>query len=188
MGFGGVNSDVGMANVYQSLDSQGSVLASSTVLKGIIGSTQYVPSTATYTVSVTNNQFYAALRNLGPTQANLVNWMSLIGPIGTPVITSSLTASGQVGVPFSYQIAASSTPFSFSATPLPSGLSVNTGTGLISGTPLSGGITTTTIGATNGNGTGTAPLVITILGAAAAIPSESWSGNIPSMRGTITFQ
>ncbi|SPF41525.1 Outer membrane biogenesis protein BamB [Candidatus Sulfopaludibacter sp. SbA4] len=79
-----------------------------------------------------------------------------------PVITSSLKASGTVGRSFSYQITASHNPTSYSATGPPAGLSVNTKTGKISGTPQSAGTTTVTIGATNGTGTGTAKLVITI--------------------------
>ncbi|MEK7232864.1 MAG: cohesin domain-containing protein, partial [Elusimicrobiota bacterium] len=42
-----------------------------------------------------------------------------------PVITSAGTATGQVGTAFSYQITASNSPTSFSATGLPAGLSVS---------------------------------------------------------------
>src|SRR4029077_5909491 len=52
-----------------------------------------------------------------------------------PVITSAGTASGTVGTAFSYQIVATNSPTSFNATGLPAGLTVNAGTGLISGTP-----------------------------------------------------
>lgn len=55
-----------------------------------------------------------------------------------PVVNSSLTASGQTGIPFTYQITASNAPTSFNATGLPAGLSINTTTGLISGTPAVG--------------------------------------------------
>jgi Putative Ig domain len=79
-----------------------------------------------------------------------------------PVITSSLTATGQVGVAFSYQITATNNPTSFNATGLPAGLSVNTSTGLISGTPTTAGTSSVTISATNAGGTGSATLVITI--------------------------
>ena len=47
----------------------------------------------------------------------------------TPVITSSLTACGTVGVAFSYTITATNNPTSFSASPLPPGLTINTSTG-----------------------------------------------------------
>jgi hypothetical protein len=79
-----------------------------------------------------------------------------------PVITSPLAATGQTSQAFSYQIAATNSPTSFNATNLPAGLGVSTTTGLISGTPAAGGVTSTTISATNANGTISATLVITI--------------------------
>jgi hypothetical protein len=79
-----------------------------------------------------------------------------------PAITSSLTASGTVGVAFSYTITATNNPTSFNATGLPAGLSVNTTTGLISGTPTAAGSSNVTISATNAAGTGTATLALTI--------------------------
>ena len=79
-----------------------------------------------------------------------------------PVITSPLTASGTVGGAFSYQITATNTPSSFNATGLPPGLSVNTTTGLISGTPTAAGSSNVTISATNAAGTGSATLALTI--------------------------
>ena len=89
-----------------------------------------------------------------------------------PVVTSSLTASGTVGQAFTYTITASDTPTSFSATPLPAGLSVNTSNGILSGTPTASGTTNVTIGATNAGGTGTATLVITVNPPAPAITSS----------------
>src|SRR5580693_7830136 len=85
---------------------------------------------------------------------------SVVG--GAPVITSTTTASGTVGSAFSYQIAATNTPSSYAAADLPAGLSVNTGTGLISGTPTTSATLTVALSATNGSGTGTASLTLTI--------------------------
>src|SRR5438094_4655517 len=83
-----------------------------------------------------------------------------------PVITSATTASGTVGVAFSYQITATNSPTSYNATGLPSGLTVNTNTGLISGTPAAGTDAASpysvTISATNITGTGSATLTLTI--------------------------
>ena len=81
-----------------------------------------------------------------------------------PVITSATTASGTVGSAFSYQITATNTPASYGATGLPVGLTVNSGTGLISGTPTAAGTSTVTLSATNSRGTGTASLALTIAG------------------------
>jgi subtilisin family serine protease len=79
-----------------------------------------------------------------------------------PSITSSTSTSGTVGTAFSYTITASSSPSSYNATSLPSGLSVNTSTGVISGTPSSAGTFTSSISASNTAGTGSASLRITI--------------------------
>jgi hypothetical protein len=98
-----------------------------------------------------------------------------------PVITSPLTATGQVGVAFSYQITATNNPTSFNATGLPAGLSVNTSTGLISGTPTTVGTYSVTISATNAGGTGSATLVITISPAAPVIqPPFTATGTVGS--------
>ena len=83
-----------------------------------------------------------------------------------PAINSSLTDSGFVGNAYSYTITASNNPTSFNATGLPSGLSVNTGTGTISGTPAAGSETgspySVSISATNAGGTDTQTLSLTI--------------------------
>jgi len=79
-----------------------------------------------------------------------------------PVITSTSTTSGSTGVAFSYQIVANNSPTSFNATSLPTGLSVNTSTGLISGTPTANGISNVSISATNATGTDTQTLALTI--------------------------
>lgn len=87
------------------------------------------------------------------------------GALPPPVITSSNTANGTVGVPFFYQISATNSPSSFGASSLPSPLSVNTLTGLITGTPTTPGTTAATISATNSSGTGFGSLTITIAAA-----------------------
>jgi hypothetical protein len=79
-----------------------------------------------------------------------------------PAITSALTSTGTVSVSFAYQITASNSPTSYNATPLPSGLSINTSTGAITGSPTTAATTTVTISATNAKGTGSAKLVLTI--------------------------
>ncbi len=80
----------------------------------------------------------------------------------SPVITSPTSASGTVGQGFSYQITADNSPTSFGATGLPSGLSVNTSTGLVSGTPSAAGSFAVAISAANSAGPGTATLTLTI--------------------------
>lgn len=95
------------------------------------------------------------------------------GTLAPPVITSALAASGQAGVPFpGYQITATNSPTSFTASPLPPGLSISA-SGAISGTPTTDGTYNTVITATNAAGTGTQTLVFTISLLAPVITSGS---------------
>ncbi len=87
---------------------------------------------------------------------------SLFGGGSAPVISSPLSTSGTVGQAFTYQISASNTPTSFGATGLPTGLSVNTATGLISGTPSVAGSYNVSISATNASGSDSKTLVLTV--------------------------
>ena len=82
--------------------------------------------------------------------------------VDAPVITSELTGSVMAGASYNYTITASGSPTSFTATGLPAGLSVDGVTGVISGTPTFPGTYNITIGATNGTGTGSALLVLTV--------------------------
>jgi hypothetical protein len=82
--------------------------------------------------------------------------------ISAPVITSPLTASGNEGTPFTYSITATNLPTSYNATGLPAGLSINTTTGAITGTPTTAGTYNVTITATNSVGSDNQTLVITI--------------------------
>ena len=87
----------------------------------------------------------------------------------TPVITSPPTAPGTVGTPIvPYPITATGVPTSYTATGLPPGLTINTSTGVISGTPTTPGTYVVTITATNSAGTSTTTVTITV--AAATVP------------------
>lgn len=79
-----------------------------------------------------------------------------------PVVTSAASANATVGLPFTHQIMASNNPTSYNATGLPSGLSVNSTSGLISGVPVSATNATVTLVATNGSGSGTKTLLLKI--------------------------
>ncbi len=102
---------------------------------------------------------------------------------GAPTITSAGTANGSFGAAFSYQITATGTPTSFGASGLPSGLSVDNVTGLISGTAGAGGTFNATISATNAGGTGMAPLTIMIAPASQTITFNAQS---PSSQAFVT--
>ncbi|HWA11149.1 MAG TPA: immunoglobulin domain-containing protein [Opitutaceae bacterium] len=92
--------------------------------------------------------------NNGNGQGKLLVLMFTISPAGPlPVVTSPLVIKNAVGAPFRYQITASNNPTSFSATPLPSGLSLDSASGVISGTPDTPGVSVVKITATNTYGT-----------------------------------
>ena len=95
-----------------------------------------------------------------------------------PTITSLTTATGTSNSAFSYQITATNNPTSYNATALPAGLSVNTATGLISGTPTVTGTVASTISAANSSGTGSSTLTLTILKAPPVVTSS------PTVTGT----
>ena len=84
-------------------------------------------------------------------------------PPVAPSIASALSASGQMGKAFSYQIVASKNPTSYGAQGLPAGLTLNPATGLISGTPQADGVYSVTLTATNAVGTDSVVLILTVL-------------------------
>jgi len=96
--------------------------------------------------------------------ASSLSGFYVLGVAPVPVVNSSSTATGSFGTAFSYTITASNTPTSFNATSLPSWLSINTTTGVISGTPTTTGSFSIPISATNANGTGNATLTLTVSG------------------------
>ncbi|HRE83572.1 MAG TPA: immunoglobulin domain-containing protein, partial [Opitutaceae bacterium] len=85
---------------------------------------------------------------------------SVIGD-GRPAISSARNATGQRNTPFTYSITATNTPTSFTATGLPAGLTLNTTTGVITGTTTVAGTFNISLSATNATGTG-APTTLVI--------------------------
>ncbi|MBM7474152.1 ice-binding family protein [Curtobacterium herbarum] len=74
-------------------------------------------------------------------------------PTVAPTITSGTPTAATTGQPYSYTVTATSTPTpTFTATGLPAGLTINSTTGVISGTPTAPGSSTVTITASNGTG------------------------------------
>jgi hypothetical protein len=90
----------------------------------------------------------------------------------TPTIAAGQTATGTSGVAFSYQIVAGNSPTSYalSGGALPTGVTLNTSTGLLSGTPSVSGTFTPSFTATNADGTSEAqPITLFIMP-----PFEAW--------------
>ncbi len=115
--------------------------------------------TGTPTVAGSFNVLFSA------TNAGGISYLPLRVDVGVPIppgITSANTANGQVNSLFTFTIAGTHTPTSYSATSLPAGLTLNTSTGIISGTPTVAGTTVTTVAASNAGGAGTATLTIVV--------------------------
>lgn len=85
-----------------------------------------------------------------------------IAPPTAPVITSPLEISAIYLTPFSFQIKATNKPTSYSASELPAGLSLNSTTGLISGTPSAAGSFLVNISAANDGGNDSQTLSISV--------------------------
>jgi len=84
--------------------------------------------------------------------------------INKPVIQHPDTIKGIVVLPFTDTVKASFNPTSYAATGLPAGLTINTTTGVISGTPLQAGNYNVTLSAVNISGTGTRNVIFAIQG------------------------
>jgi len=126
---------------------------------GLISGTPTAVATSTVTLRATN---------AGGSASKTLTITVAAAPVvvTAPVISSAATASGRVGTAFRYQIAASGSPTSYSATGLPAGLTVNATSGVISGTPTTVATSTVTLRATNAGGTGTRSLILTVSAAA----------------------
>jgi autotransporter-associated beta strand protein len=83
--------------------------------------------------------------------------------VGSPEINSTTSATATLGTPFNFNITATGSPTAYAATALPTGLSIDSATGVVSGTPTTAGKNVVLLEATNANGTGKAALVIDVI-------------------------
>jgi hypothetical protein len=91
----------------------------------------------------------------------------------TPVVEAATPPAAVAGSPFSFQIEATGTPtFGIASGELPSGLSLNTATGLISGTPTGSGTHIFVVSASNAGETRSVEFSITVSGTAAPAQPE----------------
>jgi len=114
---------------------------------GLISGTPSDPQVATISLTASNSYGSSLPRNLVMT----------IGSFSA--ITSPTTLAGATGVAFAATLAASNSPVTYSLTGLPSGLSFNNVTGVISGAPAIAGIYTLIAGATNALGAGPSTII-----------------------------
>jgi fibronectin type 3 domain-containing protein len=106
------------------------------------------------------------------TYANIGTLTSLV-----PVLIGPTTANATVSYPFTYQITAANMPTSYNATGLPSGLSINKTTGVISGTPTGSGISTITLTAANPAGTSTSSALTLTVNSGTTLTFAQWESN-----------
>ena len=92
-----------------------------------------------------------------------------------PTITSSLTAVGFVGQPFSFTVSAANTPLRLSATNLPPGIGFNPTNGIMSGTPLLAGNYQVPLTASNAIGVSASVVNVSIFDTGSALSREVWT-------------
>ncbi len=139
------------------------------------------PTTAgTYTVSLSANN----ATGTGAT-TTLTITIAPAGPL--PAITSATSATATLNAAFTYTITASNSPVSFSASGLPFGLSVNTTTGAITGTPTVAGVYTVALTATNNNGTSATTNLSLSVGSVPTMTSATTASATVGSAFTFTF-
>ena len=103
-------------------------------------------------------------------------------------ISSSSTASATNGSPFSYQIVANNGPISYAATGMPSGLQIDTATGLIFGVPNDTARTySIVLQSVGGTVTSTQTLTLTLSAAAGSPPVIVTTTNVVNLFAGVSY-
>ncbi len=121
--------------------------------------------------------FNVAAVNASGEGVEQVELTSTGGGAGYPAITNPSTANGTAGTPFSFQLAATNRPTSYSALILPVGLVFDPASGSISGLPTTPGTYSVPISATNSVGTTASEMTFTIAPSTAPSFSGALSAN-----------
>lgn len=171
------------------LDSGGSVLATHDPANDTNATLSLGVGAGTYFARITPMGDGTPLADppTGYTPYGSAGQYTLTGTIiaAAPSITSATTANVPAGAEFTYAIIGTNGPTGYTATGLPAGLSVDTGTGIISGRPTVTGEFVVAMSATNSLGTGNANLTLTVTDAAPAITAQT-SGRIMLAPGDST--
>jgi hypothetical protein len=167
----GANPSPNLDIVLQLLDSSGNVLATSNPASALNATLSRVVAAGNYFLQIEGT----GAGNVGPPADTGYSKYASIGaytiagtienggPKLEPVITSSGVIPALRGVPINYTITATGAPTSYDLTgTFPAWLNFNAQTGVLSGTPNASGNFNFVMSATNGVGTGTKDLVITV--------------------------
>jgi hypothetical protein len=155
----------GFVNTAFNYTIQASSLATSFSATGLPGGVILNSLTGVMTGTPTNAGIYNATitaRNSTTATTNSLTIIIYNGPAAAPVITSALTATGNLSASFNYQIIATNYPTSFFAIGLPPGLSFDPASGRIFGIPELMGDYAVILRSSNNSGTGSAILNLTI--------------------------
>jgi hypothetical protein len=118
-------------------------------------------------VAVTGNNPITLSVNVSGSKGKSFNASFTMAP--APVINSNANMVGINGKPLSFQVTANNNPTLYGAIGLPFGLSINTATGVISGSPTKNGTFIATLSASNSAGTGYENLTITVAASASDV-------------------
>ena len=138
------------------------------------------PSVGAFSFTVTATNSVGA-----DTQSVTINASAAV--IGAPVISGTGTVTAYQFTRMTYQIVASNSPTSYNAASLPPGLSVNTATGLITGTPTQIENRISSISATNALGTNVTNIAFVVLAQAITPPTTPLSSSSDNGEGSCGF-
>ena len=132
-----------------------------TLPAGLTYNTNTHTISGTPTAAGTVNIEMTATNFMGSDTETLV--INITQPTAPPVITSALTGNTTILEDYTYQITATGEPtITYNATNLPDGLTFNSTTNQITGNPTTAGTYSINLSATNGGGTTTETLVLTV--------------------------
>ena len=157
--------------------TDGGAISGSTSASLVIANAQ-VANSGSYSVVVSNASGYV-------TSSAATLAVAVIAP---PTVNSPGTDQAVPEVPITYQVTATGSPNSFAAINLPTGLALDSATGLITGSVVQAGSYMVTLSATNGLGTGSAQLVITVTSPAVKYAYRTPAlGITPAVTGVSVF-
>lgn len=153
---------------------KGDFLTNMADIPGATGATYTTPPT---TAADQHALFRCVVSNAAGSSTSATEMLfATTAPTAPTQIVYPITAFGQTGVPFRYTIISTggTEPIAYSAGPLPPGLSLNSTTGVISGTPTAVGTTQCLITAGNSTGSISATLTLTMTSTPPVLPLADW--------------